>query len=405
MPLFFRLPSTIMIKTKEAISQVISIYGGAFLIGLVMVSFPASSTFLKLTHGFSDQDYGAIFLPQLVLAIVGALGAGVAVQIMTLRMMYICALISFVLSQLFFSLSIFVSPQTALISIMLGTACFGFGFGFGGGPLNGMVCLLFPNKIGTALTSLHMMAGLGLMLGPLFFRVCISIDFWLLAPGTLVSIAVLLLIFSTFITLPGQPDSGVIEKNKLPYRSGYFWLMIFISVLYAFSEGTFSNWAIIYVHESKELSAAAAAAALSAFWGGLTVGRLISSFIVLKVKPRVLWTILPILMIIAFMLLPSIETPMQAIITFAFAGLACSAFFPLMVAVATEPYPYAVSWIASMLTAALMLGVGIGSYVVGILKNIMPLEHIYNLSMIYPILTLIFISVSYKIKTAKGNEL
>jgi hypothetical protein len=44
--------------------------------GMTMVSFPAVSAVLKQALALSDADYGAIFLPQVALAIVGAIAGG-----------------------------------------------------------------------------------------------------------------------------------------------------------------------------------------------------------------------------------------------------------------------------------------------------------------------------------------
>ena len=48
-----------------------AVYGGGFIIGATLVSFPASSAFLRATHGFTDAQYGAIYLPQFFNALIG----------------------------------------------------------------------------------------------------------------------------------------------------------------------------------------------------------------------------------------------------------------------------------------------------------------------------------------------
>ena len=370
------------------IKTIASVYGGAFLIGLALVSFPASSSFLKEAHHLSDQQYGSIFLPQLVFAIVGALAGGNAVRRLSLKTMYLLALASLALSQLFLLLSIYVPPGAALLFIMCGTACFGFGFGFGGGPLNGLASLLFVNQIGTALTTLHMMAGAGLMLGPLLVSASIATGSWPAAPASLFIFALLLWLLSRGTELPDQSISDRRASHSLPYRESYFQLLMLISVLYALSESAFSNWAVIFLNEGRNFSMTSSATALAAFWGGLTLGRLAVSFVVLRIQPRKVWVIFPALMSLAFLLLPRIETPAGGIAAFTLAGLACSAFFPLMVAVGSERYPHSVSWLASMLTAALMFGVGIGSYAVGALVERISLDKIYYLSALYPLAVL-----------------
>ena len=378
--------------------RIVSVYGGAALIGLALVSFPASSSFLTAFHGFTDQAYGSIFLPQLVLAILGALTAGAAVKRLTLKSMYMIPLVSLALSQLLLWLSSYLQPVGALLLIMCGTACFGFGFGFGGGPLNGLASLLFPRKSGSAITALHMMAGAGLMVGPLIVSACIDAGIWIVAPATFFAVSILLLALSSRTYLPNQPASQLPAEQKFPYREAYFWLMMLISFFYALSEATFSNWAVIFLDNTKGFSVTEAGTGLAAFWGGLTVGRLLVAFVVLKFQPYKVWLIFPVLMAGAFFVIPRIDTPVGAIAGFAFAGLACSAFFPLMVAVGSNQYPYAISWLASMLTAALMFGVGVGSYAIGALVDSIPLERIYYVSALYPAIALLLILFSRRFK-------
>ena len=52
------------------------VYVAALFQGLTLVSFPASSDVLMQAHGFTHAQYGAIFLPQVAAAILGALGGG-----------------------------------------------------------------------------------------------------------------------------------------------------------------------------------------------------------------------------------------------------------------------------------------------------------------------------------------
>ena len=154
--------------------------------------------------------------------------------------------------------------------------------------------------------------------------------------------------------------------------------------MYAFAEGTFSNWAAIYLREAKGLSATVAALALSVFWGALVAGRLLVSVLVLRIAPLKIWLILPALMVAAFLLLPAANTPALGLGLFALAGLACSAFFPLTITLASARFPDRVAWVSSMLIAALMVGVGLGSFVIGPLREWLAFEQLYRLSVFYP---------------------
>ena len=364
------------------------VYLGGFLIGLNLVSFPASSTYLISTLQLSDQQYGSIFLPQLLAALGGALLASFAVQHLRLRVMFLIAVGCFALSELSLATSMWVRTDDALHFVMLATALFGFGFGFGGGPLNGIASMLSVKHSNAALTALHVAAGLGLMLGPVYFNYLVDGERWIQAPLSLCILAVTLLGISLVASLPEPTIKQAGGSTKTAANSLRFWLIMIIAILYALAEGTFSNWAVVYVEE-KGFSNLTAAASLSAFWAALTVGRVLAALAVSRIAPFTIWMVLPILMGAALCLLPLTSSNQQAILAFPFAGLACSAFFPLMVIVASEPHPDAVSWVASMLTAALMLGVGIGSYVIGTLKAQISIDTLYLVSAAYPLLALL----------------
>jgi predicted MFS family arabinose efflux permease len=94
-------------------------------------------------------------------------------------------------------------------------------------------------------------------------------------------------------------------------------------------------------------------------------------------------------MMLAFFALPFAVSATLAIGVFALAGLACSAFFPLSIALASERFPDHTAWVASMLIAALMLGVGLGSFTIGALRELVSFEALYRGSAAYPALALL----------------
>ncbi len=160
-------------------------------------------------------------------------------------------------------------------------------------------------------------------------------------------------------------------------------------MLYAFAEGTFGNWAVLYLQDVKHLPDTVAAAGLSVFWGSMVAGRLLISILVLRVPPQRIWIFLPVLMAGVFLLMPYANTAVLGIGLFALAGLACSGFFPLSIGLASRRFEDHVPWVSSMLIAALMVGVGLGSYVIGILRELFSLELLYQLSAVYPAAVLI----------------
>lgn len=366
-------------------------YFAAFLQGLALVSFPASSSVLKGTLGLSDAQYGSIFLPQVAMAVIGALGGGALAARLGLKMLLVLSMAAIAGAQFALAASLAVPVELRYLTVCVGTGLMGFGFGLGGAPLNSYAVQFFPRKKDTALVALHSLIGLGLAFGPLLVGALMPLG-WVLLPLGLGAACVGIALLAAALALPhdeGQAGKVQMQGAVSPARSPLFWVYALIAVIYAFAEGTFSNWAVVYLAEVRALPAATAALALSLFWAALVGGRLLASVLVLRVSARHIWLGLPLLMIAAFWLLPAVSTPASAMATFALAGLACSAFFPLTIGLISAQFPQHVAWVSSMMIAALMVGVGLGSYVVGPLRAVLSMETLYQVSSVYPVVVLL----------------
>jgi len=277
-------------------------------------------------------------------------------------------------------------PALAFPVILAGTALLGLSFGLGGAPLNGYPPRFFPRRAPAAVVALHTLLGLGLTVGPLLAGGFGLAGWWIGFPLSLLGLSALLALAAATVRLPtdGGDEAKRRADERPPLTSGAFWIFAAIAVLYAFAEGTFSNWAAVYLRDAKELSAIVAGLALSVFWGAMVAGRLLVSVLVAWIAPPAIWLALPALMVAAFLLLPAADTPLLGLGLFALAGLACSAFFPLTITLASERFPQHVAWVSSMLIAALMVGVGLGSFVIGPLREWLMFEQLYRLSAFYP---------------------
>lgn len=314
------------VSTNSA--AVLAVYLIAFLQGLTLVSFPASSAVLKQMHGFTDAQYGAIFLPQVALAVLGAVVGGTLARPLGLQALLWLTALGNGLSQLALAASVWVMPGLAFPTILAGTALLGLSFGLGGAPLNSYPPRFFPRRAPAAVVALHTLLGLGLMVGPLLADGFGRVGGWIGFPLSLLGLSVLLALLAATVRLPREAG-GETERRAAtspPLTSRAFWVFAAIAVLYAFAEGTFSNWAVIYLREAKELPAGVAALALSVFWGAMVAGRLLVAVLVVRIAPLTIWLALPALMIAAFLLLPGASTPALGLGLFALAGLSCSAF-------------------------------------------------------------------------------
>jgi fucose permease len=373
-----------------------SLYLGGVLIGLIQVAVPSSSAYLLATHDLSDGQYGQVFLAQLLAAIAGALIAGPAIRKWTLKSIYGIALLCFVGSQVALATTEFVPKEMVSIALVISLGLFGFGFGFGGGPLNGLVASTMPRHSDAAITALHFCAGAGLMIGPLLVRQFEASGLWLVSPlaNAMLAVAILFLVlaagpFTEPVRTLGSDRRMSDDGSSDPSFSRHFKIMLAIAFLYALVEASFSNWAVLYVSVTRAESLDAGAHALAAFWGSLTVGRLIATIALRRIRPYPVWMALPGCMAGAYIAVANSTSAFELVLSFGLAGLACSAFFPLTVSAAARPYPEHTSWIASMLTAGLMVGVGVSTYAIGTLVGDRTLNNVYTAFTLVPALLLV----------------
>ena len=394
-------------KPKPALAAIITVYVSALAQGLTVVSFPASASLFK-AQGFTDAEYGTLFLPQVGFTVLASIvGANLARRI-GLGATLSAAFVASTLAAFLLYASSTVTHALALPILLAGTAAMGTGFGLSAAPLNAMPAQLFPKRADTALLALHTIMGVGFSTGPVLAGQLIRSQMWRCLPLGLCLLTVSLIVAARLALARAESsnatsESQVTPTGPLPVRERAFWAFVVAAVLYAFSEGTFSNWGLIFLHEERHLPEAVAGSALSVFWGALVVGRLLLSVLVVRIPSRQLWLALPVLMLGAFFAVSSVQTGSQGVLAFGFAGLACSGFFPLTVALASSRFPEHAAWISSMMIAALMFGVGIASFSIGPLRGSLALAGIYRLSALYPALALLIGASFTRVKQTEAQ--
>ena len=364
---------------------IVVVYLAGLAQGVAMVSFAASGAVLRARHGFSDTEYGSIFLPQVILAAVGAMGAGTLGSALGLRRILAASFAAMALSQAALAGSHSLSHGPAFAVVLLGTSLMGLGAGLSAPPLNTYPQLFFPRRRDSAVVAMHTAMGVGLAGGPLLVSAAVTFDAWLLFPlaGGAASLVFLVAILRTALPDPIAPHPDAPALGA-PAGSARFWLFAAIAFTYAVTEATFSNWAAVYLTEEKQLGLAVGGLGLAAFWLALSAGRVLVGLLVLRLPAERVYLVLPILMAGAALLLGGATTPARAIGLFALAGLGCSAFFPLTVSLASRRFPDHTALIAAMTYVALVAGIGSGSFLTGALRARFPLATIYGLSALGP---------------------
>jgi fucose permease len=355
------------------------------------VSFAASATVLRERLGFSDAEYGSIFLPQITLAAVGAIGAGALARRLGLRRLLFLGSLALAASQLALLSSLVLPRPFSYLVVLAGTALMGLGSGMSAAPMNAYPQLLFPFGRESAVVFLHAVNGMGLAAGPLMASALLARNGWSLFPVILGLANFALAVFSLRVFLPkgSVAERGVAKAPPVPLRAPAFWAFVLMAFLYALAEGGIASWGVIFLREDRGFSAPGAAAGLALFWTGLTVGRLFVASLVLRLKAAPIWLGLPLLMAGLLLSMPLAASKPASLALFAAFGLACSGFFPLTISVASRHFPEHVPWVSSMVYAGLALGVGAGPFVMGLLRPYGSLTRLYAVSAVYPIVAVL----------------
>ncbi len=378
--------------------EILLIYITGLIQGLVLVTIPAASSILTDpdAFGFSDSAYGTLFIPQVMMAVIGALLGPKLSRKRGLKTVYqwglafnICAMAMISMSAWFVD-----NHNLAYLCVLLGTTAVGAGFGSTLPMINVYAERFFPDNSASALTGLHTLLGTGTALAPLLVAVLVKqIGWWLLPVSALI---VLIIIYAGSISLPlkGEKTGGdrekILSETNVLFPSGV-WLFIFIVFLYGYCETIFANWAIIFLNKEKSISPAQAGYALAAFWAMVTVGRLLVSFMAVWVPARLIYRILPIMIGASLWAVTQAESDITGIVLFGFAGLACSAFFPLSFSFAQTRFASIAETVSGSLMASYMLGYGFASYGIGkVVESIgFPLGNLYRYSILIAMSTFI----------------
>lgn len=379
--------------------EVAAVFAAAFFLGLTIVAFPASALHLKQTTGITEGELAWMFLGFPAGTVVGAIfGKPPLVAALSVRsagslsasLLHTFALIG--IAAVALALASQSNGVTTIALLAFGNAAAGVAFGLSAGPLNSHPAKRFPDspkRRQSALVVLHLLQGLGFVVGPGAVSLLAPAGLWLLYP-----IALMLAATGFGIALqlkPLAPDTEQSASSKaaslelsetistssspLPY--------IALIVLYAVTEGVFANWAGLYLHEARGVDQSQANWAISVFWLGIIGGRLLTSALLrfANVKSEQLWAALALVMAMALLALPYAEGLHSGLLLFALAGLASSAFLPLTI----DAGESSGATHAGVLIVALACGVGGGSALLALLSEHFAFEQLYRSAALLPL--------------------
>jgi MFS family permease len=355
-------------------AEVVAVYGAGVVQGVALVTFPAASAILTSPqyYNLTSTQYGAMFLPQALTAILSALlGAGMARSLGAKRI-FALGLVANLVSMLLLVLSqaAIGHGSLAYLMLLLATTSLGLGFGLTVPALNTLAASFFPERVDSAVLILNALLGLGTALAPVFVALFTGLGFWWGLPLCVAILLAGLLAFS--LRLPLRAGEGITaETHGAPALPRRFWIFAAFALLYGIVETMNGNWATLYMTKTVGASTTAASIALTVFWTMVTVGRLFFAFIEEWVPERRTYVLLPFVIALAFELL-SRDHPgsvAQGILAFGLAGLGCSALLPLTISFGQNELTAIAASVSGYIIAFYQMGYGLAAFGVGPLQE------------------------------------
>lgn len=357
------------VPTSASRFEVGLLYLAGVVQGLALVTFPAASTIFTNPNGFalSSTQYGGMFIPQVMLAILAAaFGARLARRLGLRGVLRLGLCGDLVAMTLLASSPLLIGTSAAFVQLCIATGALGLGFGATVMALNTLVEGFFPKNADGAVLLLNALLGVGTALAPLLVALFTFLGAWWVLP-LLMMLLVAMLLFGTLRAPLRLPYNAASAGGRLPAR---FWCFAAAVLLYGVVETLSGNWATLYLATERHVPVREAAFALTAFWVMVTLGRVIIALLDRFIPARWIYVGLPILLAVAFQFVARAGAAASGIAGFALAGLACSAFLPFSISFAGAAFPRQAAMMSGTLIAFYQVGYGIAAFGVGPLRQL-----------------------------------
>jgi fucose permease len=354
--------------------EIALLYGTAVVQGLALVTFPAASAVFTDPQGFafSSTQYGTMFLPQVLMAILASSLASRLAGRHGLKAVLLAGLAGDLLSMALLAASALLAGRpVAFPLICLATGALGFGFGATVTALNSFGEAFSPERPDRAVLTLNALLGVGTALAPLLVAAFVGAGLWWLLPALMTAAlaGVAILAHAQPLQVPsGPPDAAAgADPGHLPSR---FWLYGGAVLLYGVIETLTGTWGTLYLGQERGVSPRDASFALTAFWIMVTVGRVIAAAVSSVIPARLVYVVLPALLAVAFVFAGRAGDARAGILAFGLLGLGCSALLPLSLSFAGTEFPRLTAATAGGLLALYQVGYGVAAFGVGPLQEI-----------------------------------
>ncbi|HEV8545672.1 MAG TPA: MFS transporter [Candidatus Limnocylindrales bacterium] len=338
------------------------------LIGWTGLLVPSLIRSIKETFDQSDAGIGLVYLLYASAYAAGSLGGGLATERLGRRTVLALAAAVHGIGLLLLGLG-----PTWIIFM---TAALPMGLGAGGidGGVNGLFLDLFRSGRGRALNLLHLFFSLGALTAPLAvgFLVEGGVAWQPILIGTALMVIPVAVLFGV-VEMPGgrhdrrgRPSERGVAAGGARTRFAAPIILLGVAIsCYVASEVGVSSWLVRFLEPAP---LAQATTALSLFWAGLAVGRLVSSQVADRFDHLAFATVSAVgiaVALIGAIFVPSLPI---SIALFAITGFASGPVFPMIVAIGGERYPDRSAAVSGFLTGSAVVGSVIYPPVMGFLS-------------------------------------
>jgi fucose permease len=232
----------------------------------------------------------------------------------------------------------------------------GLGSGAVDGGVNGLILDLYPTSRGQALNRLHLFFSLGALTTPLAVGRLIDagVAWQAVIVGTTLVAFPLAALFAVATMPSGRRPGGTDGGGGAPIAYALPLILLGVAIAcYVASELGVSNWLVRFL-DAAPLSTATAA--LSLYWAGLTVGRLVSARFADRFDHLRLATasiLVAAVAIVAAVFVPSIGL---SVALFGLVGFASGPVYPLIMAIGGDRFPDRSAAVSGFLAGTAVVG-------------------------------------------------
>jgi fucose permease len=323
-------------------------YLGLLAVGWSGLLVPSAIRQIERDFVQTDAAVGVWYLLSAISYGTGSLAGGLLTERLGRRVILVLAVLLLAIGYL----TLAIAPSWAVFLVAA------IPTGLAGGAIdagtNGLILDLYPDALGRALNRLHLFFSLGALSAPLAVGQLLGAGVaWqtvILATGLTVAPLALLLVVAD--VPPGRHTPAGNDPRRLALAGPLLLLAIAIGC-YVGSEIGVSNWLVRFLDAAP---LGVATGALSLFWGGLTIGRLVLARFGDRfdhLRSAIVASLVASAALAAAVVVPSLPA---SVVLFGLVGFAFGPIYPLIMAVGGERFPGRSAAVSGILGASAVAG-------------------------------------------------